>query len=271
RGRERSRKYEDIAKEFKEMVDEGYKDITLLGQNVNSYGKGLEEDINFPKLLNRLAKVDGDFRIRFMTSHPVDFDEELVDVIAENEKICNHIHLPVQCGSDRILKLMNRHYTISEYFEKVKYAREKIKGVSFTSDIIVGFPGETYEEFRETIETIKKVKFNALFTFIYSKRKGTRAEKMEDTVPEKEKSRWFTELIDQQRIIGKELYNQCIGEEYKVLVEDQGKSGDGYLTGKTDSNIAVDFLGDESLMGKFVKVKIKDSLNWALLGELINE
>lgn len=270
RGRERSRKVEDVVNEFNDMLNKGFKDITLLGQNVNSYGKGLKTDTTFPELLDLLANIKGDFRLRFMTSHPMDFSEELVDVIKRNPKICNHIHLPVQCGNDRVLKAMNRHYDIKEYLDKIDYAKKHIKDVSFTSDIIVGFPSETYEEFKETIDVIKKVEYNSLFTFIYSKRKGTGAEKLEDNVPSSEKSKWFNELIETQRVIGKKLYKQCVGKDYRVLVEDYGKSGDGYLTGKTDSNIAVDFLGDDELIGKFVNVRIKDVLNWALLGEKVD-
>lgn len=270
RGRERSRKVNDILTEFKDMLKNGFKDITLLGQNVNSYGKGLDDDINFPKLLQLLANVEGEFRLRFMTSHPMDFSKELVDTIANNDKICKNIHLPIQSGNDRVLKAMNRHYNKNEYIEKIEYARSKIKDVSFTSDIIIGFPTETYEEFKDTIEVVKKVRYNSLFTFIYSKRKGTKAFNMADNVSAYEKSQWFNELIDVQKSIGKEIYNSCIGKEYRVLVEDYGKSGDGYLTGKTDSNFTVDFIGDNSLIGTFVKVKIIDVLNWALLGEKVD-
>jgi len=270
RGRERSRKVSDIVAEFKDMLQNGFKDITLLGQNVNSYGKGLDKTVDFAQLLELLANIDGDFRLRFMTSHPVDFDRELVDVIARNDKICNHIHLPIQSGNDRILKAMNRHYTVEDYLGKVEYAKQQIKDVSFTSDIIVGFPGETYEEFKDTINIVEKVKFNSLFMFIYSKRKGTGAEKLNDNIPDSEKSKWFQELLLTQRVISKKNQEQYRGKEYRILVEDYGKSGEGYLTGKTEANIAVDFFGDDSLIGKFVNVKIVDILNWALLGEKVN-
>lgn len=268
RGRERSRQPEEILKEFRQMLSEGFKDITLLGQNVNSYGLDLKDnEINFAKLMDMLSKEEGDFRLRFMTSHPKDFDEELVDVIANNDKICNHIHLPVQCGNDRILKLMNRHYNKEEYIEKINYAKSKIKDVSFTSDIIVGFPGETYEEFLETIDLIKEVEYTSLFMFIYSKREGTRAALLEDNITHKEKSKWFTQLLEAQRVIGKKMYDKYIGKTVKVLVEDYGKTGENFLTGKSEANIQVDFIGDKSLIGTFIDVKITDNLNWVLLGE----
>lgn len=201
RGRERSRNSADIIAEFKQIIAEGYNDITLLGQNVNSYGKGLSEDINFSKLLRQLNELDGDFTIRFMTSHPKDCTKELIDTIAECDKLSKHIHLPVQSGNNRILKEMNRHYTREQYLELINYAKEKIEGVSFTSDIIVGFPGETYEEFQDTLSLIKEVGYTSLFTFIFSSRKGTKASLMNDPVPYEEKSKWFKELCDLQESI----------------------------------------------------------------------
>ena len=187
RGRERSRRSADILAEFKELVAAGYKEITLLGQNVNSYGKGLEEQIDFSDLLNLLCTVPGDYHIRFMTSHPKDASRKLIDTIAAQDKICNHLHLPVQSGSDRILAQMNRHYTVAQYLELMDYAKEKIPGITFSSDIIVGFPGETEEDFEGTLELIRKVGYMQLFTFIYSKRSGTKAATMPDPITRKER------------------------------------------------------------------------------------
>ena len=183
RGRERSRHSADVLREARELAAAGYKEITLLGQNVNSYGKDLEDDLSFPELLQAVNDIPGDFRLRFMTSHPRDCTPQLIDTIARCEKVCKSIHLPVQSGSDRILKEMNRHYTRGQYEEIIRYAREKIPGVTFTSDIIVGFPGESYEDFKETLSLIEKVRYISLFTFIFSPREGTRAAKMEDRVP----------------------------------------------------------------------------------------
>ena len=187
RGRERSRQPSVVLDEAKAMIQSGFKEITLLGQNVNSYGKGLEEKASFPKLLKDVSEIDGDFWIRFMTSHPKDASKELIDVIAESDKICNHIHLPFQCGSDRILKRMNRHYDRAKYMEIVNYAKSKIPDLSLTSDVIVGFPGETYEDFQQTLDLIREVGFTSLFTFIYSPRVGTPAAKMEDPISYEEK------------------------------------------------------------------------------------
>ncbi len=269
RGRERSRKSEDIINEIKALIKDGYKEITLLGQNVNSYGKGLEEEINFSKLLRRINDLDGDFRIRFMTSHPKDASKELIDTIAECRKVCKHIHLPVQSGSDRILKLMNRHYTRADYLKLISYAKEKIPEASFTTDIIVGFPNETREDFEATLSLIKQVEYDSMFSFIYSKRVGTKAAEMVDTTSDEDKGRWFRELLEVQKEIGINRYNRYVGKTVKVLVDGEGKSGKEYLTGRTDNFIIVDFIGDKSLIGSFVNVKITKALNWALLGEII--
>ncbi|MEG2597412.1 MAG: tRNA (N6-isopentenyl adenosine(37)-C2)-methylthiotransferase MiaB, partial [Oscillospiraceae bacterium] len=223
RGRERSRRSEDVIQEAKEIVKSGYREIMLLGQNVNSYGKDLKDDLSFPQLLSEINRIDGDFRIRFMTSHPRDCTKELIDTVASGEKICKHIHLPVQAGSNRILKKMNRHYTAEEYLELVAYARKKIPDVMFTSDIIVGFPGETAADFQETLQLIQKVQYASLFTFIYSKRVGTKAAAMEDPIPAAEKSRWFQKLVDEQRKITESIYKECIGKTMRVLVERTGE------------------------------------------------
>lgn len=270
RGRERSREPEDIINEVKSLVEKGYKEITLLGQNVNSYGKNLENPITFAQLLKMVNDIEGDFIIRFMTSHPKDCTFELIDTIAECDKVSKHIHLPIQSGSDDVLKAMNRCYTSEKYLSLVKYAKEKIPNVTFTSDIIVGFPGETYEDFKKTAELIKKVRFNQLFTFIFSKRPGTKAAEMPDPVSHKEKSEWLRELLDIQSEIGLEINNELIGKVETILVDGEGKSEEGCLTGRTMSNTIVDFMGDKSSIGQFVKVKITKATPFATFGELVS-
>ena len=269
RGRERSRKSADIIAEFKQIVAEGYKDITLLGQNVNSYGKGLDEDINFSKLIRQLNAIDGDFTIRFMTSHPKDCTKELIDTIAECEKASKHIHLPVQSGNNRVLKEMNRRYTREKYLELINYAKEKIEGLSLTSDIIVGFPGETYEEFRDTLSLVKEVGYTSLFTFIFSSRKGTKAAEMPDPVSYEEKNKWFKELCDLQEEIASTHSANMQGKTYRVLCEGESKTLDGYFAGRTDGNVIIEFPSDnEDLIGKFCCVKVTEPLNWLVRGEL---
>lgn len=254
RGRERSRKSCEIIKEAQAMVDAGFKEITLLGQNVNSYGKGLDEDINFAKLLRKINAIEGDFRIRFMTSHPKDCTVELLDTIAECEKVETHLHLPFQSGSDRVLKVMNRKYDSEIYLNLVKEAKKRIPGVSFTSDIIVGFPGETYEDFKETLRVVREVEFQALFTFIYSPRNGTPAASMPDPITRAEKGKWFDELLATQEEISKRNYASYVGTIHRVLC-DEVKHG-GKLSGKTSSAVEIEFEGDESLLGTFVEVKV---------------
>lgn len=267
RGRERSRSSEEILKEIKQMVDAGYKEIMLLGQNVNSYGKGLKEDINFAKLLRKINAVEGDFLIRFMTSHPKDCTKELIDTIAECEKVERHLHLPFQSGSDRILKRMNRHYDSEKYLSLINLAKQKIPDVTFTSDIIVGFPGETYEDFVCTAELVKKVEFLSLFTFIYSPRTGTPAAVMEDNVSREEKGKWFTELLKVQEPIGIKKEKEFIGKTFRVLTEQKAKE-EGMLEGKTSNGITVEFSGNEELIGTFQNVNIEKYEN-GLKGSLI--
>ena len=269
RGRERSRKSEEIIKEVKELVAKGYKEITLLGQNVNSYGKGLEEDINFSKLLRMINDIDGEFRISFMTSHPKDATKELIDTIAECKKVSRYLHLPLQSGSDRILKEMNRHYTLNDYMTLIEYAKEKIPDVAFSSDIIVGFPGETYEDFCMTLDAIKKVGYDNLFTFIYSKRVGTKAAQMEDPFTYEQKSKWFSEMLEVQKQMSEELHKRYVGKVLNVLADGEGRTSAEYITGKSDEGAIVDFNGDKSLIGQFVKVRITSASNWALVGEII--
>lgn len=268
RGRERSRKPEAIEAEFRQLVAEGYKEITLLGQNVNSYGKGLEEPFNFSELLRRLDQVPGDYRIRFMTSHPKDATFELFDTIASSKHICHHIHLPFQSGNDRVLKEMNRHYDREKYLSLVRYAKEKMPDLSLTSDIIVGFPGETYEEFCDTLSLIREVEFTSLFTFIFSPRPGTKAEKMEDPVPYEEKNRWFQELLRVQEEIAARRCAEMVGREERVLVEERNPKN-GLLCGRTESSIIVEFEGEDAKIGTFCRVKITRARNWILQGEEI--
>lgn len=267
RGRERSREKEIILTEARQMIQNGYKDITLLGQNVNSYGKNLENKVTFSELLREIDSIDGDYWLRFMTSHPKDCTRELVDTIAKGRHISTHLHLPFQSGSDRILKQMNRHYDRKKYLEIVRYAKEKIPGVSLTSDIIVGFPGETYEDFKETLSLIREVEFTSLFTFIYSPRVGTPAAKMEDPVPASEKSRWFQELLAVQEEIAAKRCASMVGTVQKVLVEGE-KEKNGILTGRNSGNIIVEFAGSPELIGTFQNVEITQARNWILKGKL---
>lgn len=269
RGREISRQPEEILKEIKELISQGYKEITLLGQNVNSYGKGAQHGIDFAKLLRLINGLEGDFRIRFMTSHPKDCTVQLLDAVRDCEKVCNHIHLPVQCGSDRILKLMNRHYTKEEYLKLIRIAREKIPDVEFTSDIIVGFPGEQYEDFLQTKQLIEEVGFYSLFTFIFSKRDKTPAADMDDPVDKKEKSKWFTELLRTQEQISLKINQSLIGKTCRVFCEDVGRKA-GYIAGRTNGYAVVDFIGDESDIGRFKTVKIT-GFDGVLTGEIIKD
>lgn len=268
RGREKSRKSEDILAEVKSLVLDGYKEITLLGQNVNSYGKGLDEDINFAKLLEQLDEIEGEFRIRFMTSHPKDATHELFDIIAKSKHICHHVHLPFQSGNDRVLSEMNRKYTRERYLSLINYAKSVIPDLTLTSDIIVGFPGETYDEFKDTLTLIEEVGFTSLFTFIFSSRIGTKAEKMDDPVPYEEKSKWFGELLEAQEIISTAKCAERVGNIEYVLVDGKVEKN-GNLTGRCESNIIVEFNGSEELIGSIVKVKITESRHWVLRGELV--
>lgn len=267
RGRERSRETDVILSEAKEMINSGYKDITLLGQNVNSYGKTLENKTDFSQLLKKIDQIDGDYWLRFMTSHPKDCSKELIDTIAEGAHISRHLHLPFQSGSDRILKAMNRHYDRKKYLEIISYAKEKIPDVSLTSDIIVGFPGETYEDFKETLSLIREVEFTSLFTFIFSPREGTPAAKMDDPIPAEEKSKWFRELLDVQEEIAAKRCSSMVGKTEKVLIEGEtGKNNE--LNGRTSGNIIVELNALKELIGTFQNVKITKARNWILKGEL---
>lgn len=268
RGRERSREPEEIIKEAKELIALGCKDITLLGQNVNSYGKTLDGDINFAKLLKMINDLEGDFIVRFMTSHPKDCTEELLDTMAQCEKVARHFHLPFQSGNNRVLKEMNRGYTREKYLSLVEYARKVMPDISLTSDIIVGFPGETYEEFRDTLDLVEKANFTSLYTFIYSPRDGTRAAKMPDPISREEKGKWFKELCDLQESIAGRRTAEMKGKSYKVLCE--GYAKDGIYNGRTGGNVMIEFPDTDGgkSVGRFCTVKVTEPLTWIVRGEL---
>ena len=232
--------------------------------------EGEDAGVNFSALLRRLNQIPGEFRIRFMTSHPKDCTHELIDTIAQCEKVCNYIHLPVQSGSDRILREMNRRYTVEQYQELIDYARRTIPGVAFSSDIMVGFPGESYDDFLKTLELVRRVGYMQLFTFIYSKRPGTRAADMEDPVSEAEKSRWFRQLLKVQEAEGRRYNESLVGKIVRVLVDSPSKSGEDYCLGRTEGNTIVEIAGPDALIGSFVDVKIQKALNWAVSGEIIS-
>ena len=266
RGRERSRHPSVILDEAHSMISAGFKDITLLGQNVNSYGKWLDEDIDFAGLLSDVASIEGDFWVRFMTSHPKDASKKLIDTMAQNPKICNHLHLPFQSGSDTILNRMNRRYTREKYLEIANYAKSRIPDLSLTSDVIVGFPGETEEDFQATLDLIREVKFTSLFTFIYSPRVGTPAAKFEDPYTHEDKARRMGELLRVQEEIAAERCASMVGKTYRVLVEEQAR--EGVLNSRTQNNIVVEIQAPAELIGSFCEVEITEARNWILRGRL---
>lgn len=267
RGRERSRKSADILTEFRQLLAEGYRDITLLGQNVNSYGKGLEEGLDFADLLAMLDKEPGDYRIRFMTSHPKDATKKLIDTIAEGTHISHHLHLPVQSGSNEILEKMNRRYTVESYLALMDYAKERVPDMTYSSDIIVGFPGETEEDFEKTMELIRRVEYMQLFTFIYSKRSGTKAAEMPDGTPHEEKAARIGKIVALQDEIVARLTGALVGSVQRVLVEGAGRTP-GVLTGRLDNNMIVEF-SEEAPLGQFADVRITGAKGAVLKGELV--
>ena len=267
RGRERSRKSADILAEFRQLLAEGYRDITLLGQNVNSYGKGLEEGLDFADLLAMLDKEPGDYRIRFMTSHPKDATKKLIDTIAEGTHISHHLHLPVQSGSNEILEKMNRRYTVESYLALMDYAKERVPDMTYSSDIIVGFPGETEEDFEKTMELIRRVEYMQLFTFIYSKRSGTKAAEMPDGTPHEEKAARIGKIVALQDEIVARLTGALVGSVQRVLVEGAGRTP-GVLTGRLDNNMIVEF-SEEAPLGQFADVRITGAKGAVLKGELV--
>lgn len=270
RGRERSRSVHSIVSEFETLVRQGYKDITLLGQNVNSYGNDFNSDIDFAELLKRVNSVPGDFRVRFMTSHPKDATPKLFDTMADCDKICHSIHLPVQAGSNRVLSMMNRGYTAEKYLELVKYARSAMPDITITSDIIVGFPGETEEDFEETVKLLKNVRFDSLFTFIFSRRPGTRAYDMPDGTSREDKQRRFDRLMEVQNSICREINETYLGKTYPVLVDGHGDDGRHNLVARTEGFKLVHLTDDEALIGQMVDVKIDKATTWALFGKVVH-
>lgn len=268
RGRERSRRPEEIIEEIKSLVQDGVKEVMLLGQNVNSYGKGLEEDINFAKLLQRVDEVEGLERIRFMTSHPKDLSDELIDVMANSKKVCSHLHLPLQSGSSEILAKMNRHYDKETYLDLVDKIRNKMPDISLTTDIIVGFPGETDKDFEETMDVVKKVQFDSAFTFIYSKRTGTPAAKMDNQVSEDVIKERFDKLLKVVQEIAHVKAEKYVGNIEKVLAEDLNEKDKSLVSGRMSNNSIVHFKGDKSLIGSIVNVKLNECKGFYYIGEI---
>lgn len=269
RGRERSRKMEDVLDEVRELVKKGYKDITLLGQNVNSYGKDLEERPTIADLINEIHKIDGDFWLHLMTSHPKDASEEMLEAVAKSPRTKGHFHLPLQSGSDEVLCKMNRRYTTEKYLKIIESLREKTPEVVLTTDIIVGFPGETDEDFEKTIELIKRVKYDSIFSFIYSRRKGTPADKMKEQISEEIKHERYDRLCQVQNEIAYEKNQMMVGKIVKVLVDGKSKNNENVYTTRTDGNKIVHIESDKDYTGQFINVKITRADTFALYGEKI--
>lgn len=269
RGRERSRRSADIIKEAEELVAQGYKELTLLGQNVNSYANGTD-DLSFPELLKRIAGIEGKFRLRFMTSHPKDFSEELARVIAENPKICRAVHLPVQSGSDSVLKAMNRKYTAADYIKKIEILKKYVPDCAITTDLIVGFPNESEEDFKATLSLVKQVGFASAFTFVYSKREGTVAAKMDGQIPEEVSKRRIMELIELVNAQTREQTSHYVGKTVEILCEDYDEKRGKYL-GRDEYGRMAYFSSVENKKGEFVKVKVGSANGMSLYGELTKE
>jgi tRNA-2-methylthio-N6-dimethylallyladenosine synthase len=271
RGREKSIESEKIIKSVKELVREGIIEVTLLGQNVNSYGKNLNRPCTFSELLGKVSEIKNLKRIRFMTSHPKDFSGDLISVIKENDNIAKHIHLPLQAGSNKILKEMNRGYTREDYLDIIDNIRNKIPGCSITTDIIIGFPGEEIEDFLDTLDIVKRVRFNRAFTFIYSSRAGTKAAELKDNVQPSEKRKWFKELLEVQNRISYEENKKLTGKKFEVLVEGKSTKDSGMLEGRMENNEVVNFKGECALIGNIVPVTITEARAFYLMGKLYNE
>lgn len=270
RGRERSREPKDIINEIKMLSEDGVKEIMLLGQNVNSYGKNLEEPMSFAKLLEEIEKIEGIERIRFMTSHPKDLSDELIEVMAKSKKICRQLHLPVQSGSSRILKIMNRRYDKEHYLNLVEKIKKAMPDISLTTDIIVGFPGETEEDFLETMDVVQKVKYDSAFTFIYSKRSGTPAAEMDEQIPEDVVKDRFNRLLEVVQKCANEQTVRFEGEVQSALVEELNSQLEGFVTGRLSSGLLVHFPGTEELIGKIVDVKLNEAKGFYYMGEMTN-
>ena len=266
RGRERSRRPEHIVCEVRELAEAGYRDITLLGQNVNSYGRDLGEDYDFADLITEISAIPGDFRLRFMTSHPKDATRRLVDAMAASDKVARQFHLPLQSGSDRVLKVMNRHYDTAKYLDTVDYIRERMPDIALTTDIIVGFPGETEEDFEATLDMLRRVRFDMIFSFIYSPRRGTPAADMPDQVPEEVKSARFARLLEVQNAISAEINRGSEGKTLRVLCDGVSKNDPSLYSGRTDGNKIVFFAGTPEDTGRYVDVNIERSEAFALYG-----
>ncbi|MGN1097773.1 MAG: tRNA (N6-isopentenyl adenosine(37)-C2)-methylthiotransferase MiaB, partial [Clostridia bacterium] len=269
RGRERSRRAEDILAEVENLARQGVKEVMLLGQNVNSYGNDRGETDAFAGLLRRVNEIEGIERIRFMSSHPKDISKTLLDAMADCGKVCRQLHLPLQSGSDRVLKDMNRRYTAERYCEIVEYARKVMPDLSLTTDIIVGFPTEERADFEYTLDMLKKIRFDSIFSFIYSPREGTPAAVMENRATDEEKSAWFREMLDVQNDISAQLNAACVGQVQDILVEGESKHEPDMLSGRNYANKIVNFKGDSSLKDKIIKVKITKAQTWILYGELV--
>ena len=270
RGREKSREPEDIIEEIKGLVADGVTEVMLLGQNVNSYGKTLEHPVTFARLLQRVEEIEGLKRIRFMTSHPKDLSDELIETMAKSKKVCHHLHLPMQSGSSRILKIMNRRYDKEKYLELVEKIRKAVPDISLTTDIIVGFPGETEEDFQDTLDVVEKSCFDTAFTFIYSKRSGTPAAKMENQVPEDVVKDRFDRLLSLVQEKGREASSRFEGTVQEILVEEESKEK-GIFTGRTQYNLLVHFPGCQDMLGKYVKVKLDTCKGFYYMGTLAEE
>lgn len=270
RGREKSREPKEIIMEIERLVKDGVKEVMLLGQNVNSYGKNLSVPVTFAELLQEVEKIDGLERIRFMTPHPKDLSDDLIDVMSKSKKICNHVHLPVQSGSSRLLKLMNRNYTKEHYLELVDKIRSKMPDVSLTTDIIVGFPGETEEDFEETLDVVRKAKYDSAYTFIYSKRTGTPAAAMENQVPEDVVKNRFNRLLETVNEVSRSISNRYEGTVQQVLVEDVDDHDASYVTGRMTNNILVHFPGSKDLIGTLVNVRLTECRGFYYMGEQEN-
>ncbi len=271
RGRERSRKPEDILSEIRRLVDDGVVEVMLLGQNVNSYGKNLENPITFAQLLRQVDQIEGLKRIRFMTSHPKDLSDELIEAMKDCKKVCRHLHLPIQSGSSRLLKIMNRRYTKEQYLDLVDRIRQAIPDISLTTDIIVGFPGETEEDFEETLDVVRRVRYDSAFTFIYSKRTGTPAAAMENQVPEDVVKERFDRLLKEVQKISTEVCGRDLGSVKEVLTESLDDHQPGYVTGRMSNNLLVHFPGDASLVGKIVSVHLTEAKGFYYMGNLVKE
>ena len=268
RGRERSREAKDIIREIEGLVADGVVEVMLLGQNVNSYGKNLAEPMTFARLLQEVEKIEGLERIRFMTSHPKDLSDELIEVMAKSKKICRHLHLPLQSGSSAVLKVMNRRYTKEQYVELAEKIRTAIPDIALNTDVIVGFPGETEEDFQETLDVVRRVRYDSAFTFIYSKRTGTPAASMEEQVPEDVVKDRFDRLLKEVQEISKEMAERFTGTEQMMLVEEPNRQMEGYMTGRLGNNHVVHFPGDVSLTGRILKIRLDECRGFYYMGTL---